>query len=563
MNEINLEDREIPKLLNFKPIAMKPITGFAYDYTQRIVLLDVLVCEKREATEFLLGFVNAIQNYLPPNKKFNTAFKSTNIKSTFECIEVFSLLIASFQEGAGGVVVEEAKVTSIRENEDKSSTVTIALPTISPSLCINTTGQLYKFLLASTERDLRADQKWLSDSCNMILKNLARYAPRGNNNKHFIRAAINMKIPFTFLPQNNIQFGYGKGARLFNSSTTDETSGIAIHLAKDKRASNLFLKRAGFPVATQIPVKTLDQTLETANKIGYPVVLKPIDRDLGQGVYSRVASPEQLKAYFTKAINISNNLVLENHFPGKNYRINVVRGKVVRVREQLGAHVMGDGTSTIASLIETENKNPNRGTSEFFDLKPIKINEALTEVLSTQNLTIESIPPKEQKVWLAHHTNNSHGGTVKEATNTTHPDNIDLCVRATALFGLDICGIDLIIDDISKSYRDVGCIICEMNAMPQLNGSEPSIHGSILKEYVKNECFINVKVISEDEAEEITSTEHLILDRGLDKLEIHVPIDDLFKNGLPVIYMDELHFSMNLNDEQVLRVKREYSQYLR
>jgi cyanophycin synthetase len=56
------------------------------------------------------------------------------------------------------------------------------------------------------------------------------------------------------------------------------------------------------------------------------------------------------------------------------------------------------------------------------------------------------------------------GSTIGLDVNQVHPDNINLAFNVAKLFNLDIAGIDLIISDISKSWLNTPCVICDVNA---------------------------------------------------------------------------------------------------
>ena len=53
-------------------------------------------------------------------------------------------------------------------------------------------------------------------------------------------------------------------------------------------------------------------------------------------------------------------------------------------------------------------------------------------------------------------------------TDTVHEDTRAMAVRAAAIIGLDVAGIDFLTSDIGRTFREVGGGICEVNCAPGL-----------------------------------------------------------------------------------------------
>lgn len=530
--------------------------GFIHGFRQRALTFEAAVDPNwtdfntiqlfQDHTQDILSLVSDVPS--PPESKNEPA-----------ALRRFCHFVAALEEAAGGVVSEHARFVRKAAAEDGAILLDVYLPTLKPRLCAIAVQSLFDLLSSGKQRERVESRR----AAQEIINKLSEFTPKATNPRHFLRAACQLNIPYIFLPENVMQFGYGKGARLFNSSLTDETPVIGSHMSKNKVTTNEFLRRAGFPVASQIKIDTIDGALRAANKLEYPVVLKPSDQDLGRGVFSRIRTPEQLQAYFPRAQKVSGNLIMENHVAGENYRVNVIRGKVVRAREQLGARVIGNGKATVAQLVQEENKNPRRGNGRLYDLSLIRLDKLTLEVLDTQDLNADSVPAKDQRIWLAHHTNASQGGISVDRTNEIHPDNADLCIRATALFGLDISGLDLIMQDISKSYRDVGGIICEVNAQPQIMRIEPLIHGDILQQYVSQEATVKVSVLPPQTIGNFRTIEEQLLDRNLNFIHVKVASDILLSLGLPVSYFDEMVFDPGVPEKDRAEIIQTFSAHKR
>jgi len=208
------------------------------------------------------------------------------------------------------------------------------------------------------------------------------------------------------------------------------------------------------------------EAIQAAQDLGYPVVTKPLDGNHGRGVSIGLRTPEEVTAGFTAAASEGSAVLIERQFVGKDYRILAVNGEVVAVAERVPAHVTGDGKLTVAALIEKTNSDPRRGMGHENVLTKIKVDEHLLAQLAKQNLTLDSIPPVGSHVGLRQAANLSTGGTAIDRTEVIHPENASFAARAARILGLDIAGIDFVAPDITRSVRETGGGIVEVNASP-------------------------------------------------------------------------------------------------
>jgi cyanophycin synthetase len=127
---------------------------------------------------------------------------------------------------------------------------------------------------------------------------------------------------------------------------------------------------------------------------------------------------------------------------------------------------VGDGTATIAGLVEAANADPRRGIGHEKVLTRITIDDAAIELVRAQGFELESVPPAGQRVKLALTGNMSTGGTSIDRTIEAHPDNVEIAETAARIIGLDVAGIDFICPDIATPVRETGGAIVEVNAAP-------------------------------------------------------------------------------------------------
>jgi cyanophycin synthetase len=263
-----------------------------------------------------------------------------------------------------------------------------------------------------------------------------------------------------------VQLGLGKNLRRIQATLSDYTSAIAVEIAQDKDDTKRVLGNIGLPVPNGDVARSFDRALEIVAEIGYPVILKPLDASHGRGISGRLDNEGALKEAWNDAREYGDRIVIEKYAEGRDHRVLVINGKVVACAERIPACVVGDGTSTIAQLIEKENRDPRRGVGHTKTLTKLPADNRTVAFLTKQNLTLQSVPPRNQPVYLRGTANLSTGGTAVDRTDEMHPDNITACEMAAGIIGLDIAGIDVLTPDISVPFRENGAVIIEVNAGP-------------------------------------------------------------------------------------------------
>jgi cyanophycin synthetase len=152
----------------------------------------------------------------------------------------------------------------------------------------------------------------------------------------------------------------------------------------------------------------------------------------------------------------------------KNYRVLVVGGKMIAASERVPCGVTGDGVHTISELVEIENKNPLRGEGHEKPLTQIKITPIMIAAMQKEGWELTDVPPAGKEVSLCGGMNLSTGGTARDVTDEVHRSVKNLCERAARLINLDICGVDLVLKDISAPMPKEKAGIIELNAAPGL-----------------------------------------------------------------------------------------------
>ena len=144
----------------------------------------------------------------------------------------------------------------------------------------------------------------------------------------------------------------------------------------------------------------------------------------------------------------------------------VIQGKLVAAAKRIPAHVVGDGVNTIAELVRRANLDPRRGDGQRSPWTRLEFDDQSDRLLAELGYDRNSIPFDGQIVSLKRIANTSAGGTAVDVTDQVHPENREIAERAARTIGLDIAGVDLLVEDITQPMRAQGGVICEINSRP-------------------------------------------------------------------------------------------------
>ncbi len=266
--------------------------------------------------------------------------------------------------------------------------------------------------------------------------------------------------------QSLVQLGQGARRKLLRASITGDTSQIAVQTAGDKALTKAVLSAVGVPTPRGAVVRTADEAVAEAARLGGAVVLKPLDGNHGRGVSIGLRTPDAVRWGFDQAVKHGRRVVVEEQYEGDDHRILVVGGKVVAVAQRVPAQVVGDGVATVSELIDATNADPRRGAGHEQVMTRIVVDDHVREMVARAGLSLEDRPAAGQVVVLRATANLSTGGTAIDRTDDIHPDNASIARRAALTVGLDVAGIDFIAPDITRSVRETGGGIVEVNAAP-------------------------------------------------------------------------------------------------
>jgi cyanophycin synthetase len=286
---------------------------------------------------------------------------------------------------------------------------------------------------------------------------------------HLARAARQINVPFYRLHRNGrefLQLGQGSRLRLCRETLTDRTPVIALQ-GTDKELMHGLLCDRGVPLPAQIVVESLDQALVACERIGWPVVLKPVSGAKGHGVWVGITGPEQLRQAWQQGGEHKMQLV-QQMLPGADHRLLVINGRLMAVAQRRPAMLISDGEHRLVEQIARLNAAPERGVAYERRMNRVPLDQRLLVLLQEQGWTLQSVPPTGTRVQLSRTANISQGGDAIDCSDSIHPDNRRLAEDIALLIGADALGLDFISQDLCVSWRQGGTWLLEANLTPGL-----------------------------------------------------------------------------------------------
>ena len=299
------------------------------------------------------------------------------------------------------------------------------------------------------------------------LRELADKLCLGPSTTSIVDAAVERGIPFIRLNEGNlVQLGHGARQRRIWTAETDSTSAIAESISRDKDLTKTLLASCGVPIPEGRIVGSPEDAWDAAEDIGLPVAVKPTDANHARGVSLELTLREQVEAAYHVALAEGSEVMVERYIPGVEHRLLVVGNKLVAAARGETASVVGDGKSSIVQLIDSQiNSDPRCGEDESSPIEPVYVERepAVLLELKRQGFAPDSVPPLGKKVLIIR-----YGNLADDVTDEVHPEVAEAATLAARVVGLDIAGIDIVAEDISRPLEAQRGAIVEVNAGPGL-----------------------------------------------------------------------------------------------
>lgn len=282
-----------------------------------------------------------------------------------------------------------------------------------------------------------------------------------------IKDAISQGIKYEIIDENRsfIKLYTDKQTEYVVQATkTRKDSYIFPFIVNDKEFVKQVLKNNNLNVPEGIVIESTAEREDIDNLINKyenkKCVIKPRTTNCGLGitVFDKPVTKEEIKEAVKYAFNYDSSVLIEDYKIGKEYRFVVIDGKCISVAYRRSASVVGDGIKTIQELMNDKDKEPWHYILE----NPMVIDEPLKIFLKNQELNLNSVPNKGERIFLRRNSNCSTGGESVDVTEEMPDFFKRISEKATNLFNSKICGVDMLIDDMGKQEYS----IVEINENP-------------------------------------------------------------------------------------------------
>jgi cyanophycin synthetase len=297
------------------------------------------------------------------------------------------------------------------------------------------------------------------------LHRLADDVRMGPSTRTVVQAALARGIPVRRLNEFSlVQLGHGAKQHRIHRSATDHTGAIAESISDDKELTKAYLRSVGVPVAGGRLATNAEDAWLAAQEIGTPVVVKPKDGNYGSGVVVGISKREQIEAAYHLGVTCGSGVMVEKFVHGAEHRLLIVDGKLVAATRGDPVYVVGDGRQTVWELVESQvNSDPRRGEDLSCPLAKVEVVPSTLLVLEHEGYRLDSVPEAGKRVMIQR-----NGNLATDVTDAVHPEVARHAALAARVVGLDVAGVDVIADDISRPLPEQGGVVIEVNAGPGL-----------------------------------------------------------------------------------------------
>lgn len=352
--------------------------------------------------------------------------------------------------------------------------------------------RLFRLLLNNTW--LEPDAAWNADdfraALTATLKMAERTGLKGSNQRWVLLELLRRGQTLTEIMRGIYQVGEPSQRRFIRGSVTDGARRLLSEIQLDKLATIRLLGLNDIPTTKALRVINEAGLFEVAERVGYPVVIKPSDGAQGSGVFCNVQDKAQLKTIAESYPIKYDTLILEKFIHSDSLRVTLYGERIIQIAIRKYPMIVGNGLDTVHSLIETQYERPFKveadGYTDYRD--HIKVEKFLEDpnfhsVLKQQGHAINTIPEKDEAVIIGYTSNYSVGATMRVIDSLSEDTLIMKAAKEVgAIFGSDVLGIDFLIPKALEDHDFVSLddakefYVGEVNFGPGLNSEVSPAH---------------------------------------------------------------------------------------
>ncbi|WP_172653448.1 hypothetical protein [Legionella fallonii] len=291
----------------------------------------------------------------------------------------------------------------------------------------------------------------------------------------YYESALTLKLPVTYVNEiNSLHICFGKENYYLLRGITHLNNASSIFIANNKHATKLLFEQEGISVPKAVTInKRKLQKYSLSNlikKLRFPLVIKPmLNSHSGMDVVCNIKTYDDLSFQLEKALQTSSDILVEEYHEGlKEYRVLLLKNRIIGVVERFAPIIEGDGQLTIEQLMTQNEEFP-------------QINDDCQNCLTDQGLSLDSIPHKGQVVRVRYAVNRALGGQVAFVNKKINRENAKYIRKAAQITGLDLVGLDLMCEHINHPFSKTKWFILEANFPPDITLHELPDDGKGIK----------------------------------------------------------------------------------
>lgn len=289
--------------------------------------------------------------------------------------------------------------------------------------------------------------------------------------KMWIDAASKLSIDIEINNGGFYKASYSGRSTWIKDYLVDIDSYALLEVARNKPLVNKILSDNGIPVPSffAFTINDIESAKDFLNAQNTPCVVKPaLDSAGGKGVTTNIKSDFELKRAALFASAFSSTVVIESFVPGEVYRLLFLNGELIDAIRRFPPQVIGDGYSTISSLIKKENKRRIEKAG-LLSLKVLVVDFDCKMTLRRSGLSLKDVPKEGEIITLKTTTNESGANECESVNSIINDEIVSECKKAVNILGIKLAGVDVITTDIESPLRQTGGKIIEVNASPGLH----------------------------------------------------------------------------------------------
>lgn len=249
-------------------------------------------------------------------------------------------------------------------------------------------------------------------------------------------------------------------------SLSDLTSAVAMSRCDDKALTRRLLQHADIEVPDQALAGS-DEANRNFLEKHRRIVVKPVRGEQGRGVFVDLRTADAVESAVEVAREQCDQVILEEFVEGEDLRIIVIDGAVVAAALRRPAEVIGDGSRTIATLIEKQSRRRAAATGGEGS---IPLDDETMRCLADAGYGKDDVLPEGMRLSVRKTANLHTGGTIHDVTSKLHPALAEAAIRAARALSMPVVGFDFMVEAPNKPrYR-----VIEANERPGLANHEPA-----------------------------------------------------------------------------------------